>query len=107
MLTEIYRRIDWLSLPHDVNAAPNEAVARHPRREEWHERGKKYKQRWHKHFGGAEEGQDDEQQTDESHPENRYGSPNNATCRVQVVRSVGDWSHGVLTEHSIQNACKI
>jgi phospholipase D1/2 len=26
-------------------------------------------------------------------------------CRVQVVRSVCDWSHGVLTEHSIQNAC--
>ncbi|KAJ7819232.1 hypothetical protein B0H13DRAFT_391781 [Mycena leptocephala] len=24
--------------------------------------------------------------------------------RVQVVRSVSDWSHGVLTEHSIQNA---
>jgi hypothetical protein len=24
---------------------------------------------------------------------------------VQVVRSVSDWSHGVLTEHSIQNAC--
>lgn len=26
------------------------------------------------------------------------------TCNVQVVRSVSDWSHGVLTEHSIQNA---
>jgi hypothetical protein len=25
---------------------------------------------------------------------------------VQVVRSVSDWSHGVLTEHSIQNACE-
>ncbi|KAJ7194296.1 hypothetical protein GGX14DRAFT_679100 [Mycena pura] len=25
--------------------------------------------------------------------------------RVQAVRSVSDWSHGVLTEHSIQNAC--
>ena len=27
------------------------------------------------------------------------------SCRVQVVRSVSDWSHGVLTEHSIQDAC--
>ena len=27
------------------------------------------------------------------------------TCRVQVVRSVSDWSHGVLKENSIQNAC--
>ena len=27
------------------------------------------------------------------------------TCRVQVVRSVSDWSHGVLKESSIQNAC--
>ena len=27
------------------------------------------------------------------------------TCRVQAVRSVSDWSHGVLTERSIQNAC--
>lgn len=26
------------------------------------------------------------------------------TCNVQVVRSVSDWSHGQLIEHSIQNA---
>ena len=26
------------------------------------------------------------------------------TCRVQAVRSVSDWSQGVLTEHSVQNA---
>jgi hypothetical protein len=35
-----------------------------------------------------------------------YNRPNPSTCRVQVVRSVCDWSHGVLTEQSIQNACK-
>ncbi len=29
------------------------------------------------------------------------------SCKVQVVRSVCDWSHGVLTERSIQNACKL
>jgi hypothetical protein len=35
-----------------------------------------------------------------------YAVPPHGTCRVQVVRSVSDWSHGVLTEHSIQNACQ-
>lgn len=34
-----------------------------------------------------------------------YPRPPNGTCRVQAIRSVSDWSHGVLTEHSIQNAC--
>jgi len=33
-----------------------------------------------------------------------FSKPPYGTCRVQVVRSVSDWSHGVLTEHSIQNA---
>ncbi|KAI0295612.1 phospholipase D/nuclease [Multifurca ochricompacta] len=33
-----------------------------------------------------------------------YSRAPHGTCRVQVVRSVSDWSHGVLTEHSIQNA---
>ena len=28
------------------------------------------------------------------------------SCRVQVLRSVSDWSHGVLVERSIQNACE-
>lgn len=28
------------------------------------------------------------------------------SCIVQAVRSVSDWSHGVLKEHSIQNACE-
>lgn len=35
-----------------------------------------------------------------------YRRPIPATMRVQAVRSVSDWSHGVLTEHSIQNACE-
>ncbi|KAG8894094.1 hypothetical protein FRB99_001525, partial [Tulasnella sp. 403] len=30
--------------------------------------------------------------------------PIHGSCNVQVVRSVSDWSHGVLTEKSIQNA---
>jgi phospholipase D1/2 len=40
-------------------------------------------------------------------PEPEYTTAPHGTCRVQVVRSVCDWSHGVLTEHSIQNACKL
>lgn len=35
-----------------------------------------------------------------------YSEAPHGSCRVQVVRSVSDWSHGVLTEHSIQNACE-
>lgn len=84
------KRFAWLALPHDPSAAPNEAVARHPFRVEWDGMGKKYKQRWH----GIHKGED---------PQN-YPLPSAPGCRVQVVRSVSDWSHGVLTEHSIQNA---
>ena len=53
--------------------------------------GRKYKQRW---IGSDTETTDD------------YVYPRlKGSCKVQVVRSVSDWSHGVLTEHSIQNAC--
>ncbi|KAG7085424.1 hypothetical protein E1B28_002985 [Marasmius oreades] len=85
--------VDWLALPHEVEYAPQEAVARHPHRDAWRERGRRYRQRFH--WG-------------EDEPPRRYeegyGRPEPSTCRVQVVRSVSDWSHGVLTEHSIQNA---
>ncbi|KAF8884660.1 hypothetical protein BD779DRAFT_1536317 [Infundibulicybe gibba] len=80
-------RVDWLALPHDVTAAPNEAVVRHPHREKWRAMGREFKQRWL--------GEDRDEQEYPRDP---------ATCRVQVVRSVSDWSHGVLTERSIQNA---
>ena len=63
----------------------------HPHREHWHQIGRKFKQRFH--FSD-----DDEL---EQYPPHPAGS-----CRVQAVRSVSDWSHGVLTEHSIQNACE-
>jgi hypothetical protein len=56
----------------------------------WREIRHKYTQRWH----GP-----DANQRDNSHC-HMYG-----TCRVQVFRSVCDWSHGVLTKHSIQDAC--
>nr|GAT61270.1 phospholipase D [Mycena chlorophos] len=85
--------VPWLALPHNVEFAPNEAVVRHPHRELWHRIGHHYKQRWlglpDEEEGGWEEG---------------YARKPNPGMRVQVVRSVSDWSHGVLTEHSIQNA---
>ncbi|KAJ7610187.1 hypothetical protein FB45DRAFT_337033 [Roridomyces roridus] len=79
-----------LALPHDIDAAPNEAVVRHPHRETWREMGHHYRQRW---LGWPED-------DDEPH----YAKRQTPGMRVQVVRSVSDWSHGVLTEHSIQNA---
>jgi hypothetical protein len=88
---------EWLALPHDVAVAPNEAIVRHPHRERWQQIGRHFKQRFQRPQEGREE----------YDPDNRhYSSAPHGTCRVQVVRSVCDWSHGVLTEHSIQNACE-
>ncbi|KZW01475.1 phospholipase D/nuclease [Exidia glandulosa HHB12029] len=87
------KRYDWLALPHDVEAAPNEAVAQHPHREQWHKMGTQFKQRFH--IPHQEERQFDGE---------RYFKSPHGTCRVQVCRSVSDWSHGVLPEKSIQSA---
>ena len=57
--------------------------------------GRRFRQRFHLQEG---EPYDDDTEA--------YQPPPHGTCRVQVVRSVSDWSHGVLTEHSIQNACQ-
>ncbi|QRV95777.1 phospholipase [Ceratobasidium sp. AG-Ba] len=81
--------IDWLALPHDVSAEPEEPVRRHPHRERWHEMGRQFKQRW---------------QGDDAPPDDEEGHSPFGSCRVQVVRSVSDWSHGVLTENSVQMA---
>lgn len=80
----------WIALPHEPEAAPNEWASRHPHLEHWSSVGHKYKQRWHGAFRG-------EQPRD-------YPIPHGPGCHAQVVRSVSDWSHGVLTEHSIQDA---
>ncbi|KAF7304896.1 Phospholipase [Mycena kentingensis (nom. inval.)] len=83
--------IPVLALPHPPDfqvQAPNEAVVRHPHLEAWHETGRRYKQRWL----GSSEGSGGK-------PKSR-----NPGMNVQVVRSVSDWSHGVLVEQSIQNA---
>ncbi|KAG1796447.1 uncharacterized protein HD556DRAFT_1234604 [Suillus plorans] len=83
-------RFDWLALPHNVALSPNEAVVRHPHREKWHQMGRRFRQRFHL------------EEDDKVEPP--YTPPPHGVCRVQAVRSVCDWSHGVLTEHSIQNA---
>ncbi|KAI9461871.1 hypothetical protein F5148DRAFT_1214478 [Russula earlei] len=87
-------RYDWLAFPHNVAAAPNEAIVRHPYRERWHRIGRHFRQRFHRLHGDGDYTYDDK----------FFSKPPHGTCRVQVVRSVSDWSHGVLTEHSIQNA---
>ena len=96
LITAIFQsHYEWLALPHNVAVAPNEAIVRHPHREHWQQIGRQFKQRFHR-----PEDRDDD-------PDNgHYSSAPHGTCRVQVVRSVSDWSHGVLTEHSIQNACE-
>lgn len=73
----------------------------HPHLKRWKEIGKKYKQRWHGDFREEEEREEREER-------NRGFSHSRAkrTSRIQVLRSVSDWSHGVLTEHSIQDACE-
>ncbi|KAF8603406.1 phospholipase D/nuclease [Ceratobasidium sp. AG-I] len=81
--------VDWLAFPHDVESEPDEAVARHPHCERWYQVGRHFKQKWQ----GDDASQDDEKWY------SPYGS-----CKVQVVRSVSDWSHGVLTENSVQMA---
>ncbi|KAG8871679.1 hypothetical protein FRC20_010301 [Serendipita sp. 405] len=88
-------RYTWLALPHNLAAAPNEAISSHPDLEVWQQRGVKYKERFLRH-GGYDEQEED--------PEDHKHDPNMGTCRVQVCRSISDWSHGYLPEHSIQNA---
>jgi phospholipase D1/2 len=98
LITQTYSRYDWLAFPHNVDAAPNEAILRHPHREEWHRIGRHFRQ----HFQYLHPGSGHTH----GHGDEFYSRGPRGTCRVQVVRSVSDWSHGVLTEHSIQNACK-
>ncbi|KAG9077310.1 hypothetical protein FRC06_008986, partial [Ceratobasidium sp. 370] len=81
--------IDWLAFPHDVFAAPEEPVSRHPHQEKWHSMGRRFKQRW---------------QGEDAPPDDEEGYSPYGTCHVQVVRSVSDWSHGVPKEDSIQRA---
>jgi len=92
------QRYDWLALPHNIEVAPNEAVVRHPHREQWHQIGRRFKERFHRLHRHATEYEDIDDDPEV------YPRPPNGSCRVQAIRSVSDWSHGVLTEHSVQNA---
>ena len=74
-------------------------VLGHPHRNQWHEIGRHFKDRFHQYFGENDDGRTAGYDSD--YPITR------GTCHVQVVRSVSDWSHGVLTERSIQNACTL
>ncbi|THH27911.1 hypothetical protein EUX98_g6279 [Antrodiella citrinella] len=89
-------KYDWLALPHDINAAPNEAVVRHPHLYQWMEQGRRFKERFHRSQNVRFPEEDEDPET--------YKRPPHGTCNVQVVRSVSDWSHGVLTEKSVQTA---
>jgi phospholipase D1/2 len=75
----------------------------------WQERGQRYKERFLKGMNQMNQGmlqQGDEQEQVAEDPDDHKHDFNAATCRVQVCRSISDWSHGFLTEHSIQNACE-
>ncbi|KJA15853.1 hypothetical protein HYPSUDRAFT_48013 [Hypholoma sublateritium FD-334 SS-4] len=85
----------WLAFPHEPEYEPTESASRHPHLERFKAIGHKYSQRWH--------GSNRTEVTPEPESErgSRHGKRN---CRIQAVRSVCDWSHGVLTEASIQEA---
>ena len=61
--------------------------------------GRRFRQRFHRRLNDWFPEEDEDPAA--------YQRPPNGTCRVQAVRSVSDWSHGVLTEKSIQNACAL
>ncbi|WWD04171.1 hypothetical protein V865_002237 [Kwoniella europaea PYCC6329] len=93
-------RMEWLSLPfpwddvksrHDEEKKikDNEFREHHPHLSDWKERGRQFFHPYH--FPPSEA-----PRAAEPVP---YG-----TCRVQVLRSAADWSHGILLENSIQQA---
>ncbi|KDQ51771.1 hypothetical protein JAAARDRAFT_184790 [Jaapia argillacea MUCL 33604] len=93
-------RYDWLATPHNTFLVPEDPdVARRRHHEHWHEMERRFKEKLH-----LDEDDDNEREGRHHHYRPAYASPDGGSCRVQVVRSVCDWSHGVLTEHSIQNA---
>jgi phospholipase D1/2 len=80
-----------------IHSFDDEYLPGHPHRDHWHQIGSQFRQRFHL-APGAEELAPNED-------ESVYSRAPHGTMNVQVVRSVSDWSHGVLTEKSIQNAC--
>lgn len=119
---------DYLAFPHNWELAPNEPIARHPHLKEFEEIGRRFRQRFHLNpedpfhrfrSGGGEdegygegrgEGEEEREarvrELEEERDEDVFPRAPHGTCTVQVVRSVSDWSHGVLVEDSIQKACE-
>lgn len=77
------------------------ACEAHPDRERYEQKGHRYRERFLRKYQ-AHVNNDDYEEEEESHHRHDF---NQATCHVQVCRSISDWSHGFLTEHSIQSAC--
>ncbi|KAK4685290.1 phospholipase D1/2, partial [Tremellales sp. Uapishka_1] len=93
-------RMEWLALPSpwgDVEAkqaenkriADNQLRKEHPHLAEWREKGRQFAHPYH--WPPSEQ------------PRASEAVPS-GTCRVQVLRSSADWSHGILLEDSIQQA---
>nr|ODN91177.1 phospholipase D [Cryptococcus depauperatus CBS 7841] len=82
-------RMEWLSLPHQNIVQRNEFRLNHPHLSEWRDAGKQFFHPYH--FPPS-----DHPRADEPVP--------HGTSKVQVLRSSADWSHGILTEDSIQQA---
>ena len=85
-----YRSYEYLAFPHDVSEKSMEVVKSHRHMKFWQMKGRRWAQRWLGEY---------------TPPEDTTGTSPNGTCQVQVVRSSSRWSHGIETEHSIQNAC--
>ncbi|KAG8946540.1 hypothetical protein FRC04_011598 [Tulasnella sp. 424] len=109
---------DWLAFPHNVAKFPQEPVSRLPYSEVWDSIGTKFHNTWQpdddskRPGGGTFDHQGDVNALTPFEPpegasaamyDDHYQRVT-GTCNVQVVRSVSDWSHGVLKEQSIQNA---
>ncbi|WWC93003.1 uncharacterized protein L201_007967 [Kwoniella dendrophila CBS 6074] len=93
-------RMEWLSLPfpwddvksrHDEEKLikDNEFRLHHPHLSDWKDKGRQFFHPYHFPPSEAPKAVDPVP----------YG-----TCRVQVLRSAADWSHGILLENSIQQA---
>lgn len=67
--------------------------AGHPHRNSWANIGRQFGERFHRNRP--------HEMNDPESREEPWG-----TCRAQAVRSASQWSHGILTEHSVQNACE-
>ncbi|KAL8286802.1 hypothetical protein RQP46_004330 [Phenoliferia psychrophenolica] len=85
-------RYEHLAFPHVVGETddPIQSIVRHPHLHKWKELGKAYTL----HALGQDEGG--------RVPHGGLGPKGN--MHVQCLRSSADWSSGILTEHSIQNA---